>query len=717
MPQLIEKKSTVQRQELLRQLEGVGDPDPALAAALDLAVSVSEDDRPRPKSIAVVRTLQRLGVDRTTLIATLLSDPRLRDSLSEAEIRTTFGNDIADLVSSVHWLNTFKECEHEMAQAPQQAERLRRMLLAMIKDIRAMVIKLGYRLERLRILPRQGYETRRCIARETLDIYAPLANRLGIAQLKWELEDLSLRYLEPQAYKQIASGLEEKRTARETYIATFVNTLREALAKENIDGEINGRPKHIYSIWRKMHQKARSLQELYDLRAVRVIVERISDCYAALGVVHSLWQHIPKEFDDYIANPKGNGYRSLHTAIMGPEGRVVEVQIRTREMHEFAERGVAAHWLYKEGGEHHKVMQRSINALRRVLEADDGDSVVIENFKNELFQDRVFVVTPTGEILELPRGATPLDFAYSIHTEVGHRCRGAKVNGRIVPLTYNLNSGEKVEILTAKQGHPSRDWLNPHLGYLHTTRARSKVRYWFKQQDRERNIQEGRTIVDRELQRLGVKGTKLEDIVARFNLHSLDELLAEVGRGEISITQIVSVLQVPEISPPRLPVGDARQSTTKQQDAGSVMIRGVGNLLTQIARCCKPMPGDSIVGFITRGKGVTIHRNDCTNIVNLKDERRTRLVEVDWGPTGDVYAVSIRIEAYDRQGLLRDIATVLSNEAINLIRANTLTNQEDQTVAMDLTVEVTNTGQLSRLLDKILQVPNVIEASRHSDLI
>ena len=713
MPQLIEKKTTAQRHQLLRQLEGLGGDDPTLATALDLVLSVSDDDSPRPKSTAVVMTLRRLGVDRATLIATLLSDPRLRDSLSEAEIRVAFGDDIAELVSSVHWLNTFKECGHEMAQAPQQAERLRRMLLAMIKDIRAMVIKLGYRLERLRILPKQGYETRRCIARETLDVYAPLANRLGIGQLKWELEDYSLRYLEPQAYKRIASGLEEKRAAREAYIATFMSTLREALAKENINGEISGRPKHIYSIWRKMQQKERSLQELYDLRAVRVIVDQIADCYAALGVVHTLWQHIPKEFDDYIANPKGNGYRSLHTAIVGPEGRVVEVQIRSREMHEFAERGVAAHWLYKEGGEHHKVMQRSINSLRRLLEADDGDSVLMENFKNELFQDRVFVLTPTGEILDLARGATPLDFAYSIHTEVGHRCRGAKVNGRIVPLTYILNSGEKVEILTAKQGRPSRDWLNPHLGYLHTTRARSKVRHWFKQQDRERNIQEGRTIIDRELQRLGVKDTKLDDVAARFNLHSLNELLAEIGRGEISIAQIANVLQVPEISQPCLPIGDTRQSTTKPNEPGSVMIRGVGNLLTQIARCCKPMPGDPIVGFITRGKGVTVHRAECTNMLNLKDERRTRLVEVGWGQNDDVYAVNMRIEAYDRQGLLRDITNVLSNEKINLIRANTLTNQEDQTVAMDLTVEVTNTGQFSRLLDKIMQVPNVIEASRH----
>ena len=713
MPQLIEKQTTAQRQELLRRLGGGSGEDPSLAAALDLALSVSDDDRPRPKSIAVVMTMRTLGVDRVSLIATLLSDPRLRDSLSEAEIRVAFGNDIAELVSSVHWLNTFKECGYEMAQAPQQAERLRRMLLAMIKDIRAMVIKLGYRLERLRLLPKQGYETRRCIARETLDVYAPLANRLGIGQLKWELEDLSFRYLEPQVYKQIALGLEEKRAAREAYIATFMNTLREALAKESIDGEISGRPKHIYSIWRKMQQKERSLQELYDLRAVRVIVDQISDCYAALGVVHTLWQHIPREFDDYIANPKGNGYRSLHTAIVGPEGRIVEVQVRTREMHEFAERGVAAHWLYKEGGEHQKVMQRSINALRRLLEADDGDSVLMENFKNEFFQDRVFVLTPTGEILDLPRGATPLDFAYTIHTEVGHRCRGAKVNGRIVPLTYILNSGEKVEILTAKQGRPSRDWLNPHLGYLHTTRARSKVRHWFKQQDRERNIQEGRVIVDRELQRLGLRDTKLEDVAARFNFHNLDELLAEVGRGEISIAQIVNVLQVSEITQPRLPIGDERQTAAKPNEPGSVMIRGVGNLLTQIARCCKPMPGDPIVGFITRGKGVMVHRGDCTNILNLKDERRTRLVEVDWGLSGDVYAVSIRIEAYDRQGLLRDITNVLSNEKINLIRANTLTNQEDQSVAMDLTVEVTDTGQLSRLLDKIMQVPNVFEARRH----
>jgi GTP pyrophosphokinase len=443
---------------------------------------------------------------------------------------------------------------------------------------------------------------------------------------------------------------------------------------------------------------------------VRVIVNRVADCYAVLGVVHGHWQHIPREFDDYIANPKDNGYRSLHTAVVGPGSKVVEVQIRTREMHAFAERGVAAHWLYKERGRVDPLMQRSIDSLRRMLETGQDGSAFLEGFRGELFADRVFVLTPTGEVLDLPWGATPLDFAYAVHTEVGHRCRGAKVNGRIVSLTQVLRSGEQVEILTTKQGRPSRDWLNPNLGYLGTARARAKVRSWFRHQDRERNLRDGRAIVERELRRLGVRDTDLGRLVGRFNLKHEEALFVEVGRGEISVAQLIGAVQLPGLPATALP--EARPRTPAPQ-TGGVTIKGVGNLLTQVARCCKPMPGDPIIGYITQGKGISVHRRDCPNILRLSGDRLQRLVEVEWGNAPRVYPVEVRIDAYDRQGLLRDITAILSNEKVNLLRADTVTDPRDQTVRMALTLEIADTAQLGRVLDRFAQVRNVTEVRRH----
>jgi GTP pyrophosphokinase len=681
-----------------------------LARALDMALGVQDNDRRRPRSTDVATVLYGLGVDSTTLSATLLSDPRLREGLSVERIREGFGADIAELVRNVHWLNTFKECEHEQLHTPEQAERLRRMLLAMVKDVRAMLIRLAYRLQRLRVLRHERYEARRCVARETLDIYAPLANRLGVAQLKWELEDLAFRYLDPQAYKRIASALDDSRAGREAYVQGFIKVLRQHLGEEGITAQVSGRPKHIHSIWRKMQNKQVPFDELYDLRAVRVIVDRVADCYAVLGVVHGHWQHIPREFDDYIANPKDNSYRSLHTAVVGPGNKVVEVQIRTHEMHAFAERGVAAHWLYKERGRVDPLMQRSIDSLRRMLETGQDGSACLEGFRGELFADRVFVLTPTGEVLDLPRGATPLDFAYAVHTEVGHRCRGAKVNGRIVPLTQVLSSGEQVEILTTKQGRPSRDWLNPNLGYLGTARARAKVRSWFRHQDRERNLRDGRAIVERELRRLGVCDTDLGRLVGRFNLKHEEALFVEVGRGEISVAQLIGAVQLPGLPATALP--EARPRTPAPQ-TGGVTIKGVGNLLTQVARCCKPMSGDPIIGYITQGKGISVHRRDCPNILRLSGDRLQRLVEVEWGNAPRVYPVDVRMEAYDRQGLLRDITAILSNEKVNLLRADTVTDPRDQTVRMALTLEIADTAQLGRVLDRFAQVPNVTEVHRH----
>ena len=698
----------------LRQRFGLApnDHDAPLAQALDQVLNGADSHASRPQSVDVALVLHKLGVDETTLIATLLNEPRLRHTRSDAEIRGRFGKEVAQLLSSVHGVGNVRGCEHGVLRTPEQAERLRRMLLAMVTDIRAILITLAYRVQRLRNLRKENYDTRLCIARETLDIYAPVANRLGVGQLKWELEDLAFRYLEPQTYMRLAKALEESRIKRETYIHKVIQSLTIACESEGIKGSISGRPKHIYSIWRKMQRKNVQFEDLYDLRAVRLVVDKVSDCYAALGVVHTLWQPIPGEFDDYIANPKDNGYRSLHTAVVATDGRIIEVQIRTYAMHEFAERGVAAHWAYKEGGKTDSVMQRSISSLQRLLEPGNDDTGLLESFSAELFQDRVFVLTPSGEIQDLPQGATPLDFAYCIHTEVGHRCRGAKVNGKIVPLTTVLKSGDQVEVLTGKQSRPSRDWMNPHLAYLRTSRARGKVRQWFKHQDREINIQDGRTIIDRELQRLGVLDVSQEDIAKHFGLSSVEDLLADIGRGEIRPSQIAGAVQDTGLAELRLPQWDEPRRPPTAREGGDITIQGVGNLLTQIAQCCKPMPGDPVIGYITRGKGVAVHRMDCRNILNLSDDRRKRLIEVAWGSTRNVYPVDVRVEAFDRQGLLRDITAILSNEKINLVRANSLTNAIDQTVTMDLTLEITDTGQLSRLLDKFAQVPNVVEARR-----
>ena len=695
-----------------RQFKVAGGENKLLERALELALSIGDTEPTVPCSVDVALVLLDLGVDHKTLIAALLSDPRLREVWCEERISTTFSGEIARLVKSVQWLNTFKECDQEQVQTAQQAECLRRMLLAVVKDIRAFLVKLAYRVEHLRILHKQRYATRRCIARETLDIYAPLASRLGVAQLKWKLEDLAFRYVDPQTYKNLAMALEESRAARESYIESFIATLSGALRKEGVHAEIYGRPKHIYSIWRKMQNKDCRFEDLYDLHAVRIIVNKVADCYAVLGVVHTLWHHIPHQFDDYVANPKENGYQSLHSAVVGPERKVVEIQIRTQEMHELAERGVAAHWLYKEGSDQNAVLQRNIASLQRLLEADYNDAELLDDFSHELFQDRVFVLTPTGEIKDLPRGVTPLDFAYSIHTEVGHRCRGAKVNGRIVTLNTVLNTGDQVEILTAKQGQPSRDWANPHLGYLYTSRARAKVRHWFKQLDRDKHIQEGRVIVERELKRLGVTGTDLETIPAHFNLHSVDEFMVAVGRGEVSPGQIAGIFRVPDLAESRLPTVEKRQGHKPAAPSDSIMIRGVGKLLTQIANCCKPVPGVPIIGYITRGKGVSIHGRDCPNVLNLAEGRCERLIEVDWGRGKELYPVDVRVEAYDRPGLLRDIAAVLGSEKVNLLRANTQTDQGDQSVTMDLVLEIEDAKQLSRVLAKFVQVHNVVEARR-----
>ncbi|HKJ75932.1 MAG TPA: ACT domain-containing protein, partial [Gammaproteobacteria bacterium] len=491
-----------------------------------------------------------------------------------------------------------------------------------------------------------------------------------------------------------------------------------------VRAEVKGRPKHIYSIWKKMRGKGVGFHELFDVRAVRILVDSVADCYHALGVVHTLWRHIPKEFDDYIATPKENNYQSIHTAVVGPEGKVLEVQIRTHEMDRHAELGVAAHWRYKEGGKGAKGdrhFEQKVAWLRQLLdwkeeEANAGD--FIDRFKSEVFQDRVYVLTPQGEVMDLPQGATPLDFAYHIHTEVGHRCRGAKVDGRMVSLTYELKSGEQVSILTARHGGPSRDWLNRELGYLKTNRAYAKVRHWFKQQDQQRNLNEGRAALDREMRRLGVEGLEPEKVAGELGYKGLEELLIALGRGDASTAQVARVvhrLMQPEAdaeAEAERKVLERRGRPARAKD-DAVRIHGVGNLLTNLARCCKPAPGDPIMGFITQGRGVTIHRGDCRNVLNLRDDKRNRLIEVEWGGGGHTYPVDIEVRAYDRQGLLRDVSAILANEKINVVTLNTRTDPRDHSARILFTMEVTNTNQLSRVLSRINQLPNVLEARRH----
>ena len=670
--------------------------------------------------LAVAEILRGLNLDYETLSAAILHDVIEDTEITLDDIRSEFGPVIAHLVDGVtkmERIGEFQQLEQEGNRGHAQAESLRKLLLAMADDVRVVLIKLADRLHNMRTLQHLDAARQRRIAQETLDIYAPLANRLGIWQIKWELEDLSLRYLEPAAYQQLAEQLAEKREDRERYINNVVDVLDGELRKAGIKAVISGRPKHINSIYRKMQRKQVDFDQIFDMRAVRILVKQEKDCYAVLGIVHGLWRHIPGEFDDYIANPKKNLYRSLHTAVVGPKGYSLEIQIRTEEMHQHAELGVAAHWRYKEGGGADAGYEEKIAWLRQVLEwKEEEDSAVdfVDRFKSEAFHDRVYVLTPQGRIIDLPQGATPLDFAYAVHTEVGHRCRGAKVNGRIVPLTYSLQNGEQVEVLTTRQGEPSRDWLNIHQGYLKTSRAKSRVRSWFKHQDYEHNVTAGRGLLDRELRRLGVTDLSLEKLANRFEFKQVDELLEAVGHGDITSGHLANAVN--ELVP-RLPTLETtRPRLTRKGHStapGGFKISGVGNLLTTTARCCSPVPNDPITGYITRGRGVSIHRQDCGNVLRLQGADRDRLIEVEWGSgSGEAYLVDIAVEAYDRSGLLRDITVVLANEKINLNGVNTATNERDGIARMSLTLEISDIGQLSRVLTKIGQLPNVVEAHR-----
>lgn len=682
-----------------------------LAAAVSLTagegpdLAVTDDFTSPGHRVIVAETLADLRADPVTIAAALAFLACRGDGRLPKDWRAALDDEVTGLVDGLLRVVALRP-----AGLSGDAEGLRRLLLAVVNDVRLVLVIMADQLALSRNVARGPAELRRRVARDNAELYAPLANRLGIWQLKWELEDLAFRYREPETYKRIARLLDERRADREHFVGQVVSRLESELEKAGIRGRIAGRPKHIYSIWKKMQRKDVGFHELYDVRAVRVLVDSVADCYAVLGIVHGLWQHIPGEFDDYIATPKGNLYRSLHTAVVGPEGRPVEVQIRTFEMHEHAELGVAAHWLYKEGGGRDPGYERKINWMRQLLEGR-GDEALLEEFHSDVAEDRVYVLTPQGRVVDLAAGATVLDFAYHIHTDVGHRCKGAKVNGRIVPLTHRLNTGEQVEILTGKRGEPSRDWMVPSLGYLKTGRARQKVRQWFRKADFDRNREEGRAQLERELSRLGMAQASLEDMPGRFNFRTLDDLHAAIGAGEVTPTQVANALE-PKLDRRKdgpIPL-TGKKRRPAQQD---VNIEGVGNLLFTLARCCNPVPRDPIVGYVTQGRGVSIHRRDCRNVVRMLREASPRLLEVDWGERPQtLYPVEVVVRAWDRKGLLRDISAVLANQKTPVMSLNSSVDSPSGAADIRFTVQVADIEQLSGLLSRLGALPGVQEANR-----
>ena len=678
--------------------------------------------------LATADILANLGLDPDTIAAGLLHDVLEDTPITKVQLQSEFGSEIAAMVDGVTKLssrfdlaalrqNGNATSNGDAAGLPlstaqdYQSENLRKMFLAMAKDVRVVLIKLADRLHNMRTLGAKEGPAQRRIAQETMDIYVPLANRLGIWQLKWELEDLAFRYLDPDKYREISQKLKTAQAERENQVKVIIKTLDRRLSKEGIQAQITGRPKHIASIYRKMMRKKVPLEEVYDLYAVRVLVDSERDCYSVLGIVHGLWSPVPGEFDDYIARPKDNLYKSLHTAVIGPDGKPFEVQIRTHEMHQEAEYGIAAHWRYKEQGKADPKLDEKIAWLRQILDwRRDLDTATeyVDALKSDVFRDQVYVFTPKGEIVELPAGSTPIDFAYHIHSAVGDRCRGALVNGRIVPLDYQLKTGERVEILTHKNGTPSRDWLNPNLGYIRTARAREKIRSFFRRQLRSENIRQGREMIDKELKRLGLEKTSYEAIARLFKIDKADDFLAKVGEGDINLVQVAARLgettrdkDEPLTLPSALP-----QSTS----ADGLTIDGIGNLMTRTARCCNPLPGEEVVGFITMGRGLTLHRPDCAQLERMDP---ARLVRAYWPANGQqVSQIAIRVVAIDRPGLVRDISDVVAKDNINMTAVSTATNPRTRIAVVTAVLELTGLSQLSRVLDKIGRLPNVVEAKR-----
>lgn len=665
-------------------------------------------------AIEMVEILAELNLDADSLATAYLTPYFINNLVTLETVEEQLGSSIAVLLNGVAQMATISTLAHQ-GKGTVQVDNIRRMLLAMVEDVRAVVIKLAEQVCHLRNVKNAAEEERVIAAKETADIFAPLANRLGIGQLKWELEDLSFRYLHPNIYKNIAKQLDDKRLAREAYMEDMVAQVKSRLSEAGIEAEVYGRPKHIYSIYKKMAQKNYEFDQLFDIRAMRIVVQRLQDCYGALGIVHTNWRHLHKEFDDYVATPKQNGYQSIHTVVFGPEGKTVEIQIRTSDMHQDAELGVAAHWMYKEGAlpGRGSGYEQKISWLRKLLqwqeEVVDGSDLAQE-LKNQVVEDRVYVFTPRGDIFDLPLGATPLDFAYYIHSNVGHRCIGAKVFGKIVPFTHQLSTGDQVEILTQKQPNPSRDWLNPSLGYIKSSRARAKIHHWFKQLDRDKNLSAGKEILDNELQKLDLNYRDLAPAIKRFNFKELDDLMVAIGAGDIRLNQMLNFVTD---RPEEEPVIRFKTPTKVTGDNNGIVVDGVGSLMSHVAKCCRPVPGDEIIGYITQGRGIGVHRDDCDSFDNLKTQHPERVISVSWSDDiHNSYALSIRIEASDRSGLIRDISVVLANEKVNVLNMNVNTVDDNQIAIFTMQIEVHDLSGTNRVLSKLHQIEGVHSAKR-----
>lgn len=690
-----------------------------------------------PHAVAMASLAAELRLDAISRQAALLFAMPSRTDFNRQKFEQHYGEDVSRLVRGVFKLNQMRPITEGFASDamlnPQdlkaQVEILRKMLLAMVEDVRVVLLRLASRTQTLRFYAQNPDPARLGVARETLDLLAPLANRLGVWELKWELEDLSFRFLHTETYREIARKLDEKRLEREAFIEHAVMRVKAALHERGVEAEVYGRPKHIYSIWNKMHRKGLTFDELFDVRALRIVVDSIPDCYTALGYVHQIWTPIPSEFDDYISQPKGNDYRSLHTAVQCEDGRALEIQIRTHDMHQHAELGVAAHWRYKEGVSSGGNYDDKIALLRQLLSWRDdiGDSRDWQShYREAALDDTLYVFTPQGRVVDLPVGSTPVDFAYRVHTELGHRCRGAKVDGALVPLTTPLKTGQRVEIVAAKEGGPSRDWLNPQQGYLITKSARTKVRSWFASQALDETLAAGRAIVTREMQRAGVTHTSLEQTAHELGFTKADDLLIAVGRDEIGLRALQQVLRgetqkLVDAEQHELPLADVLPETMVRQSrhkgGSGVLIVGVDQLMTQLARCCKPVPPDPIQGFVTREKGISIHRQDCPSFHHVAALHPERVIEADWSGAGsgqggenDVYAVDILVDAQDRQGLLRDISDVLARERVNVTAVRT--QSKHGAAEMSFTVEVLDLKRLNQALHHIQQVNGVVSARR-----
>ncbi len=676
-------------------------------------------------ALDIVEILAALGLDADALLAGMLVVPQLQGRIALEEAALAWGDEVAAILSGVQRMEalhavTASAAGEGFANRLQHGENLRRMLISMIDDPRVALVKLAERVQGLRALgaDADGVNARR-VAREAMEIYAPLAHRLGVGQLRWELEDLAFRHLHPADYREIAALLDEKRIDREHFIADAAERLRAALSAAGLQAEISGRPKHLYSIWRKMQRKGIGLSAVHDVRALRVLVGSVADCYATLGVTHGLWRNMPGEFDDYIASPKANGYRSLHTAVIGDGGKVLEVQIRTATMHQEAEFGICAHWQYKSPearAYHGAAYDEKIGWLRQVLgwgEELDAGELLSEHLRREVGAERVYVLTPEGHVVDLPCGATPVDFAYHVHTELGHRCRGARVDGRIVSLAHALQSGERVEIIRGKTAAPNRDWLRQGNDFVHTARARSKIRHWFRHENREQLIVAGRALLERELRRMSLAIPPPARLAADLGFAAVDDMLAALGAGDIGNAQLLAALA--PASDLLAPVIVTR-APRRKQPPGAVAVAGIGNVLTHFARCCKPLPGDPIAGYVTEGRGVSVHQRECAKLLSLAGANPARIIEVSWQQEQPrSHAVDLVLRAHDRPGLLRDIVTLLGNERINVLDLGTVVDRARSIATVRLTVEVVSLEALGRILEKLTRLSGVFSARRHTE--